>query len=64
MSNMITNEQIQTRAHQLWEERCSPLGTPETDWFGAEQELSKKPLLKAAREIGSAMGKVVGTLKN
>lgn len=26
-------------AHQYWEERGRPLGTPEEDWFRAEKEL-------------------------
>jgi hypothetical protein len=49
-------EQIELRA---WEERGRPLGTPEIDWYRAEQELSEGTLSKVAREVGSAVGKVV-----
>jgi hypothetical protein len=29
---------IATRAYFLWEERGRPVGSPETDWFRAQQE--------------------------
>jgi hypothetical protein len=32
------HEQIEKLAYQLWEERGRPLGSPEDDWFRAEQE--------------------------
>ena len=61
MSNMMhTHEEIQTRAYQLWLERGTPLGSPETDWFRAEHEL--KPdngLADLARNVGDALGTVV-----
>ncbi len=31
-------QQIETLAYQYWEERGSPFGTPEDDWFRAEAE--------------------------
>ena len=33
------HEQIALRAHGLWQERGSPIGSPEEDWFRAEQEI-------------------------
>ena len=36
---MLTHEQIAARAYCLWEERGCPHGSPEADWFRAEQEL-------------------------
>lgn len=33
------HEQIEKLAYRLWEERCGPLGSPDDDWFRAEQEL-------------------------
>ena len=33
------HEQIALRAYGLWQERGSPLGSPEEDWFPAEQEI-------------------------
>ncbi len=57
-----SHQEIQLRAHELWQERGRPSGTPETDWFKAEQELSRKPegaLSRVAREVGTAIGTVV-----
>ena len=36
------NEQVAALAYHLWKERGSPAGTPEIDWFKAEQELKAK----------------------
>jgi Protein of unknown function (DUF2934) len=52
----------------LWEQRGCPFGTPEVDWFRAEEQIrqqteqpSGKPLLiSAAESVGSALGKVAG----
>jgi hypothetical protein len=30
---------VAARAFQLWQERGSPIGSPEQDWFRAEEEL-------------------------
>ncbi len=32
-------EQVARLAYRYWEERGKPLGTPEEDWFRAEQDL-------------------------
>ena len=32
------HEQIKKLAYRLWEERGKPLGSPDDDWFRAEQE--------------------------
>ena len=29
---------IATRAYELWQQRGCPIGSPEIDWFHAEQE--------------------------
>ena len=48
-----THEEIQTRAYQLWQERGAPWGTPETDWFSAEHELTAdNSLAELARNLG------------
>jgi hypothetical protein len=31
---------IEARAYELWLERGCPIGSPEVDWFQAEEELS------------------------
>jgi len=33
------DEEIALRAYGLWQERGSPIGSPEKDWFRAEQEI-------------------------
>jgi len=57
-------QEIELRAYQIWQERGSPFGTPETDWFRAEQELAKPEdlLSSVARETGAAVGSVVAFL--
>ena len=42
----LSESDIATRAYFLWEERGRPVGSPETDWFRAQQEparLEKTP---------------------
>jgi hypothetical protein len=56
------HQEIELRAYERWQERGRPWGTPETDWYRAEQELSRKPegaLSRVAREVGTAIGTVV-----
>ena len=33
---------IAGRAYELWQERGCPIGSPETDWLRAEEELKKQ----------------------
>ncbi len=57
-----SHQEIELRAHELWQERGRPSGTPETDWFKAERERSRKPegaLSRVAREVGTVLGTVV-----
>ena len=42
----LSESDLATRAYFLWEERGRPVGSPETDWFRAQQEpagLAKTP---------------------
>lgn len=32
-------DEIAERAYQMWVERGSPIGSPDEDWYRAEQEL-------------------------
>ncbi len=60
------HELIRLAAFFLWEQRGCPIGTPDVDWFRAEEEIraqrehsSGKPaLVTAAETVGSALGKV------
>ncbi|HEY1212452.1 MAG TPA: DUF2934 domain-containing protein [Bryobacteraceae bacterium] len=61
-------QKIQVAAYYLWQQRGSPLGTPELDWFRAEGELERQTepastrpvLVTAAETIGSALGSIAG----
>jgi hypothetical protein len=60
------HEQIAMLAYEFWQERGCPLGTPEADWFRAEQELTRPQsgLSRLAREVGTVIGTVVGLQKS
>ncbi len=68
MHDAASHERIQLRAYYLWNERGCPIGTPEVDWFCAEQELAQEPvdhesaLLVAAKTIGAALGNVASAV--
>ena len=62
------HEEIQLAAYYFWQQRGCPLGTPELDWFRAEEQLigqteptSTRPILVTAAEaIGSTLGSIAG----
>jgi hypothetical protein len=62
------HDTTQLGAYYLWQQRGCPLGTPELDWFRAEEQLgpqigqsSTTPVLVTAAEtIGSALGSIAG----
>ena len=39
---------IAVRAYQLWQQRGCPEGSPDTDWFQAEEELKKQTEIPTA----------------
>jgi hypothetical protein len=41
-----TAEDIERLAHRYWLERGSPIGTPEEDWFRAEDEIRRRRQLE------------------
>jgi hypothetical protein len=45
------HELVQKLAHQHWEKRGSPFGSPETDWFAAEKAV-RGYLLASDIELG------------
>lgn len=58
---------IEMRAYHLWEERGRPWGSPETDWFAAEHDLTGEPAqdppsVAAAKFVGSVFGSVAGVV--
>ena len=46
ISNVVVDapgvHEISELAHHLWVERGRPMGSPEEDWFNAEQELRRR----------------------
>jgi hypothetical protein len=58
-----SHQEIESLAHQLWEDRGCPIGTPEEDWSNAERKLTENPptgLQEIAREVGSTLGVIAG----
>ena len=59
---------VRHHAYLLWERRGGPWGTPEVDWFAAEQEVQassrsetlESPAVAAAKVVGKALGSVAG----
>jgi hypothetical protein len=56
---------IELLAYSFWQERGCPFGTPETDWFRAEDTLREHdpddgpgPLVSAAKTIGGKLGEI------
>jgi len=44
------HEEIEARAHELWIQRGRPIGSPEEDWFRAEEELRRESAATAASD--------------
>lgn len=40
--DVVSRQQIEARAHELWIERGCPVGSPDEDWFRAEEELQRE----------------------
>ena len=50
-----SNEQVATLAHALWQERGRPEGSPEQDWFLAEQAFNAAEAIFATAVIHSRL---------
>jgi hypothetical protein len=50
------HEEITLRAYRIWEERGCPIGSPEEDWFRAEEEIRRE---QARDELVRARNKLV-----
>jgi len=53
-----SREEIATRAYLLWEARGCPSGSPEEDWFRAEQEIRGQSLRLKAQAWRASQGTV------
>ena len=51
-----THEEIAIRAYGLWEQRGSPFGSPEEDWFRAEEQIRSESA-PSAETAGSLTAK-------
>jgi hypothetical protein len=55
-----SHQEIELLAYQYWEERGRPFGSPDVDWFRAENDLRQEPaIITAAKAVGAAVGSVV-----
>jgi hypothetical protein len=41
-THRLNPEEIAARSYELWQERGYPIGSPEIDWFRAEEELRNR----------------------
>ena len=41
-SETIDESAVSAHAYELWQERGCPVGSPETDWLRAEEELKER----------------------
>lgn len=61
-------EEVEKRAYDAWEERGRPLGSPDIDWFKAEQDLrgdkNENILSKVAGKVGAALGSAKALLSD
>ena len=49
ISKTDSDDEVAMLAYQLWMERGCPIGSPEVDWFQAEEQLQNRgPVLLAA----------------
>jgi hypothetical protein len=44
----MDTDQITALAYECWQRRGCPIGSPEVDWFQAEQELKRRTIETAA----------------
>ena len=49
----IEEAQIRQKAHELWVERGCPDGTPDEDWYRAEELLQKTAIVKSPKKKAS-----------
>jgi len=47
VSEPVNQEEISALAYELWMQRGCPLGSPEVDWFRAEEELKTRKKFSA-----------------
>ncbi len=50
----LEHDQIAQLAYQLWQQRGCPIGSPEEDWYRAQQQLQRRA--KSAPESRMAAG--------
>jgi hypothetical protein len=55
-ANRPLSEQIAALAHALWYERGCPEGSPEEDWFKADQEIRKQRTAELVHVLQNASG--------
>ena len=51
----VNSAEIAALAHQLWQARGCPVGSPEIDWFEAEQQLRRQTRGAHSRQVSEPM---------
>jgi len=51
----MTHDEIEKVAYELWQQRGCPIGSPEEDWFRAEEMLQKEEPLERQSIYALAM---------
>ena len=62
VAETVTEEQIATRAYQLWQKRGCPIGSPEQDWLEAQRQLGlvERPTAESIAEVLEDTGTITG----
>jgi hypothetical protein len=55
-SETVSQEGIARLAYALWQARGCPDGSPEQDWFAAEQQIRASQTLSASRQVSEKIG--------
>jgi Protein of unknown function (DUF2934) len=64
VSGVPSHSQIEILAYQFWLDRGAPFGSPDIDWFRAEDELKnhgaqgEPPLTTIAKKIGQTLAAI------
>ena len=62
--DVLDREEVARLAYLFWQERGSPIGSPDEDWFRAEEELQPRDTFVGPPLSSVAMGPIEEELSN